>query len=130
MIKQANKIMIVDDNIIDQMITKRVLKNSYAQSDILVMHCPINALSYLEDNEENISALPSLIILDLDMPKMNGLGFLERFSEFADRLKSAIKIVVLTATDVMEDIELASANPAVSKLIAKPLFHNSLAEML
>ncbi|WP_316783971.1 response regulator [Pedobacter frigiditerrae] len=130
MIKLNSTIMIVDDNIIDQMITTRVLKNSYSQSDVLVMDCPIKALSYLESNEDNIASLPSLIILDLDMPEMNGLGFLERFSEFADKLKDAIKIVVLTATDVMEDIELASANPAVSKLISKPLFNNSLAEML
>jgi len=119
--------MIVDDNIIDQMITTRVLKNSYSQSEVLVMDCPIQALSYLENN---IGSLPSLIILDLDMPEMNGLGFLDRFSEFADKLKNAIKIVVLTASDAIEDIELANANPAVSRLISKPLFHNSLEEML
>ncbi|RZK59602.1 MAG: response regulator [Pedobacter sp.] len=130
MANPTNKVMIVDDNVIDQMITKRVLENSYSQSDVLVMHCPISALNYLEDNKDNINALPSLIILDLDMPEMNGLGFLDGFAEFAERLRNAIKIVVLTATDVIADIELAIANPAVSKLITKPLFNNSLAEML
>lgn len=122
--------MIVDDNVIDQMITKQVLKNSHSQSDILVMDCPLEALNYLETNEKDIHSLPNLIILDLDMPGMNGFGFLERFSQYADQLKSTVKIVVLTATDVMEDLEQLNTNPTVARLISKPLSQYSLAEML
>jgi CheY-like chemotaxis protein len=124
--EQRNKIMIVDDNPIDQMITAHVIKKMYADGEIMVMESALAALEYLQTNQSNPKAMPSLILLDLDMPEMNGFGFLNQFSTFEEAVKNACKIVVLTASEVATDIELMLADPNVSQLIAKPLSKNAL----
>lgn len=124
--ERKNRIMVVDDNVIDQMITVRVLKTSYAEEKIILMESAAQALTYLNENIHNPELLPNLILLDLDMPIMNGIGFLDKFNQFADGLKDSCRIVVLTASDVLSDIEQMRSHPNVLTLIPKPLNKYSL----
>ena len=121
-----NKVMIVDDNPIDQLITEYILKLNHEKGDIIVMKSANEALEYLDLNADRPASLPSLIFLDLDMPIMNGFDFLQRFKEYADVVKEGCRIVVVTATEVTEDIERMKSDPHVIKLIAKPLHRHSL----
>ncbi len=118
--------MIVDDNPIDQLITEYILKLNHQKADIIVMTSANEALDYLAFNANIPEALPSLIFLDLDMPIMNGFDFLQRFKEYADEVKEGCRIVVVTASDVISDIERMKSDPHVIKLIAKPLHRHSL----
>lgn len=128
--EQRKKIMIIDDNLIDQMITAHVLKSNTTNEEVLIMENAYLALDYLEANKNDLAAIPSLILLDLDMPGMNGFGFLEEFKNFAQELKSNCRIIVLTGSDIKTDIEQVEADPYVSKLITKPLSKNQLIPMI
>ena len=127
---QRNRILIVDDNPIDHMITAHVLKTFYKLWDVIVMESASEALAFIDKNKANIGELPSLIILDLDMPELNGIGFLEQFELHTQELKEACKIVVLTASDVIADLAIMQANPNVVKLIAKPLNKTALTSII
>ena len=87
----------------------------------------IAALSYLNEHQDNPDSLPSLILLDLNMPEMNGFGFLDKFKDLAARIKNSSRIIVLTSTDALDDIEMLKSHPNVSRLIFKPLNLSSLA---
>lgn len=121
-----NRIMIVDDNPIDQMITAQVLRTSYDEVEIMVMESVQAAIEYLNLNQGNLKAIPSLILLDLDMPELNGFDFLSHFNNYPHAVKNACRIVVLTASEVTNDIEQMEADPNVSRLITKPLNKNAL----
>lgn len=108
------------------MITAHVLKTKYQRYDIIVMESANEALHFLEANKENADELPSLIILDLDMPDLNGIGFLQQFSRHTKKLRETCKIVVLTASEVEDDLKAMKADPHVVELINKPLNLNSL----
>ncbi|WP_262888138.1 response regulator [Pedobacter boryungensis] len=122
--------MVVDDNLIDQMITAHVLKNVNTNGEVIVMESAMKALEYLYENQNNPLAMPSLIVLDLDMPELNGLGFLRKFEKFSREVKSICRIVVLTASEIQADIEHIQAHPNVSKLILKPLDKNAFAPII
>ena len=92
----------------------------------MTMMSATEALTYLDNHIHDPSLLPNLILLDLDMPLINGFGFLERFNNYSNSIKAACAIVVLTASDVLSDIEKMKTNPNVLKLIAKPLDKNAL----
>lgn len=125
-----NKIMIVDDNPIDHMITKYILKHNFAIEDIMVMECAEAALFFLSEHQQDITELPELIILDLDMPGVNGFEFLERFSKLNVHLIKNCNVVVLTGSDVIADLEKIKANQFVTELIRKPLSKNALIELM
>lgn len=118
--------MIVDDNPIDQLITEYILKLDHEKGDIIMMHSAIDALAYLASNAHAPELLPSLIFLDLDMPVMNGIDFLAHFRNYAEEVKRGCKIVVVTASEKKEDIDLMKSDPHVVKLISKPLNRHSL----
>lgn len=122
-------IMIVDDNIIDQMITSKVLELNYTYGELMIMEKASDALNYLEHHKNNLALLPNLILLDLDMPSINGFGFLKKFSSFPISLKNACPIIVLTASVVEEDLSEMKNNPQVLKLVSKPLTKDSLASI-
>lgn len=125
-----SRILIVDDNPVDHMITAHVLKTYYQRCDIVVMESASEALHFLEANKENRNELPSLIILDLDMPGLNGIKFLEQFSRYTKELRDSCKIVVLTASEVVADLETMKADPHVVELITKPLRRSSLTSVI
>lgn len=125
-----SKILIVDDNPVDHMITRHVLKTYYQLWDIMVMESASEALLFLEANKDNVQELPSLIILDLDMPGLNGIGFLEQFSLYTKELKETCKIVVLTASEVVADLNTMKSDPNVLELIPKPLNRTSLSSVI
>lgn len=120
------RIMIVDDNVIDQMITSRILKVNYTYGEIVTMMSAVEALEYFDHHIDQPELLPNLVLLDLDMPLINGFGFLEKFNSYSDSIKDTCSIVVLTASQVVEDIEKIKSHPDVVKLIAKPLDKDSL----
>ena len=131
LMEQRKKIMIIDDNLIDQMITAHVLKsNNTTNEDLLIMENAYLALDYLEANKNNLNAMPSLILLDLDMPGMSGYEFLQHYKNFSQEIKSLCRIIVLTGSDIQADIDRVEADPYVSKLITKPLSKNQLIPML
>ena len=124
------RIMIVDDNIIDQMITTRVLKTNYTYGEIVTMASATEALDYFDHHIHDPTQLPNLILLDLDMPLVNGFGFLEKFNTYSNSIKAACTIIVLTASEVLGDIEKMKSHPHVVKLISKPLDKNSLVPVI
>ncbi|MBP8067336.1 MAG: response regulator [Pedobacter sp.] len=126
MMAHKNKLMIVDDNPIDQLITEYILKLNNQLGDIIVMNTANDALNYLALNANVPEALPSLIFLDLDMPVMNGFDFLTKFKEYAAEVKEKCRIIVVTGSEVIADIEKLKSDPYVMKLIAKPLHRHSL----
>eukprot|EP00388_Colpodella_angusta_P006809 GDKJ01019785.1.p1 GENE.GDKJ01019785.1~~GDKJ01019785.1.p1 ORF type:complete len:142 (-),score=7.05 GDKJ01019785.1:52-477(-) len=115
------EVMIVDDSLIDQMITTKVLKSNGIKNNIVVMNDATEALNYIETNQHEPSLMPSFIFLDIDMPVLNGFGFLYRFMNFSAETKAAIKVVVLTASQNELDRDMMETHPNVYKLIHKPL---------
>jgi len=79
-------------------------------------------------NDEN-AALPDLILLDINMPVMDGWEFLDAFSKLAPQLPSVPKICILSSSINRDDREKSNTYKEVSKFFTKPLLDSDIKEL-
>ena len=116
-----NIVLLIDDNDIDNFINERMITTNNFSSMVVVKNSGEAALEYLKENLENADMLPQVIFLDLNMPIMDGFGFLAEYEKLPDSIKSYSKVIVLSSSISPEDINRASTNPLVVKYVNKPL---------
>ena len=115
-------ILLVEDDTVDVMDARRTL----SRMDILYkMHVAKNgeeALAYLGDVSAKGAERPDIILLDLNMPKMNGIEFLGHVRRLGEWKET--KVFVITTSEEKEDKELTQ-RLGVSGYIVKPLKFNN-----
>jgi CheY-like chemotaxis protein len=96
-------LLLVEDDDVDAESMIRSLRRLKIANPIVHARDGIEALAYLR-GEDNLEKLPSpfLIVLDINMPRMNGIEFLEELRK-DDKLKSSL-VFVLTTSDAERDI--------------------------
>ncbi|MBP6335354.1 MAG: response regulator [Bacteroidia bacterium] len=115
------RVLLIDDNDIDNFINERMITTNMFSQAVVIKNSAESALQYLKDNEGNDAVLPELIFLDLNMPVMDGFGFLGEFEKLGEKIKKNAKVIVLSSSISPEDINRASTNPYVVKYVNKPL---------
>ena len=115
------RVLLIDDNDIDNFINERMITTTDFARTVVVKSTAESALDYLKKNVASSDLLPQIIFLDLNMPVMDGFGFLGEYEHMPDSVKKFCKVIVLSSSISPEDINRASTNPYVSKYINKPL---------
>ena len=104
----SKPILLVEDDTVDAMTVKRALKDLGVTTPLVLLTDGEDALRYLR-NDSNEK--PSLILLDLNMPRMDGIEFLKIVK--SDQSLRPIPVIVLTtsknAHDILESFELSVA---------------------
>jgi len=116
--------MLVDDNEIDNMINQKMLESANFAERYYIHNSGKSALDFLENlvGEENASELlPEIILLDINMPLMDGFQFLEEYVELTSEMKRPIAIFMLTTSINPSDKERADSNPLITRFLTKPL---------
>lgn len=111
-------LMIIDDDQVDQYLYKRIIKRSGVFTSTIMFSLATDALEHLRRTDrEKID----LILLDINMPRMDGFEFLEvATKEFGEDLGSSI-VVMMTTSLAPSDIERAKSFSVVADILNKPL---------
>ena len=109
-------ILLVEDNYLDVESVKRAFRKLDINLTLKVAYNGVDAVALLTSGENKI--IPDVILLDLNLPKMNGLEFLKVIKNYPDLKK--IKIFIIS-TSKEEYEEIAAQNLGVSGYILKPL---------
>ncbi|MFZ5515119.1 MAG: response regulator [Candidatus Zhuqueibacterota bacterium] len=94
----ANPILLVEDDQVDVLTVKRAIKELNIPNDLVTVQNGVEALNYLRGTK--ISRY-CLVLLDLDMPKMTGLEFLQAIK--ADQTHQNVPVIVLTSSSSEQD---------------------------
>ena len=122
--KHPYEIILVDDDELQFMLVKNVIKKIDPLVKITFFSNPENALSHLKSNE--IQKQPCLILLDLNMPEMTGWEFLDIYSNFSNKSK----IVIISSSIDAGDIQKANKHPDVLEFCSKPVFFDKMNDIL
>jgi len=128
-IKSVGLVMLVDDNDTDNFISKRIIEITNFAEEVIVKSSGKSALDYLNDNADDVSNLPEIIFLDINMPIVDGFVFLYEFEKFSSSVKDNSKVIILSSSDNKRDIDKIVNNDYVIKFITKPLTEKSLEEI-
>ncbi len=122
---RSNKhILLVEDDKVDAMTVKRAFKDLKISNELHIVENGVEALEYLRNTKDE---LPCLVLLDLNMPKMNGIEFLKEARK--EKLLDRIPVVVLTTSEEDQD-RIESFNLGVSGYMLKPVNYMEFVEVV
>ena len=122
--------MLVDDNKTDNFFHERVIRKANAAQTVVVKESAEEALEYLKNRENNPTDHPELILLDINMPGMNGWEFIEEYEKLDKIFQSKMIVVMLTTSENPDDYALATKNNILAGFKTKPLTVEMLEEIM
>jgi CheY-like chemotaxis protein len=115
-------ILLVEDNPDDEALTVRALKKSNIVNEVVVARDGVQALDYLFGEGahagRDLTKMPQLVLLDLKLPKLDGLGLLRRIR--SDTRTKLLPVVILTSSNEEQD-RIKSYDLGANSYVRKPV---------
>ncbi len=126
--------MLIDDSKIDLFINQKNIEKLAIKSNVKTFISAKAAYEYLDNlnNQPNAQMMfiPDIILLDINMPEMNGFQFLNAFSGLNNKKISHTKIYMLSSSTHLKDIDEAGQYKTCHGFISKPLTIKSLEKII
>ena len=119
---ENSPILLVEDNSDDEELTLRALKKNRIRNEIVVARDGVEALDYLfgtgGHSGRDLSVMPQVVLLDLKLPKIDGLEVLRQLR--ADSRTRLLPVVILTSSSEQRD-KIAAYGTGANSYVRKPV---------
>ncbi|KAF2338761.1 MAG: response regulator [Flavobacterium nitrogenifigens] len=112
-----SQFIIIEDNLIDQFVIKKLLKKGLDVNPVYIANNGKEGMNWIQKNQNQS---PLIILLDIQMPVMDGFEFLKEFDKLPEDVKEKIEIFVLSSTLDSDEIKKVKENKYVSDFWNKP----------
>lgn len=119
--KLFKSILLIDDDDATNYLHKFYINEWGITEKVYVAVNGKEAIDFLRTNPDFQNEKPSLILLDINMPVMNGFEFLEEYAKLDEGMKASTVIVMLTTSLHPKDVQKADSFPDLKAYINKPL---------
>jgi len=116
-----SRVFIIDDDPIHQRIAQIMISKHNLFDEYFSYTDAQKALDFLQENKKNEEALPDVILLDLNMPVLDGWDFLEIFETLIKEFKKNIRVFIVSSSVDEKDLLRSKLYVTVKGFISKPL---------
>ena len=122
------KLLVIDDDDINIFIISKIVEKTGYDVEIAAKHNGQLAIDYIKELVVNNQPLPQLVLIDINMPILNGWEFIEAYEALG--LAETNDMYMLSSSVYENDIEKAKSYNSVKGFISKPLSIDRLKELL
>ena len=122
-------LLLVDDDPTTNFFNQHLIGKTNIFSEIHVAENGQAALDKIEELQKRGEG-PDMILLDINMPIMNGFEFLDHYQNLSDQVKSSVVVCMLTTSLAKEDLEKSKEYSVLSDYIDKPLYEAKMRELI
>lgn len=129
--KKIESVLLVDDSISTNFYHKKIIQVSGDVNHVQDVENGLEALDYIykKGKFKGDHSMPNIILLDINMPKMDGFEPLDEFSNLEESKRENTIIVFLTTSNWVKDKDKAMENDFVYDFIEKPLTKKSFSKI-
>ncbi|WP_281228994.1 response regulator [Flavobacterium aquiphilum] len=121
--------LLIEDNHIDQFVMTQLFKKVFNVTEVNIANNGREGIDWIYENRRKISN-PLVILLDIQMPIMNGLQFLFEYECLEEELRKETQIFMLSSSLDIDEIQFLKDNKYVTDFLSKPISIDRFRERL
>jgi CheY-like chemotaxis protein len=123
--------IVIDDDEINNMLCQIIIKQATGNANVETFVFPKEGLKYIKSNFADAGKRnEAILFLDINMPEMKCMEFLEEYDALGEEIKSQVRIIVLSSSVNEDDKRRAAENKYVSNYIVKPILKETIQSIL
>ncbi len=127
---KKKKVLLIDDDDVFRYIVKRIIELKAPNVELIPANSCKAALEVLDRVENGyVEYCPDIVLLDLDMPVMNGFEFMDTYEAKLKRLNPNLRVYIVSTTLSTEEKERARSYDSVTDFIGKPIDPEKMEEV-
>jgi len=127
---KIDTLCVIDDDDIYTFTIRKIIKIADVTHNTIFFENGKVALDYFNERKHDAALLPELILLDLNMPVLDGWQFLDKFIELKPSLQKQITVYIVSSSIDESDYSRAASIAQVSDFLVKPVTVNQLKELV
>jgi CheY-like chemotaxis protein len=122
--------IIIDDSRLDCFIAEKIIQNSGTYSSVKSYMEATDAYDSIKNGLIGVDSIITIIILDIQMPVMNGFQFVEVFEQLPEEIQSKFAIFLFSSSINENDKNRLDNYPSIIRFYSKPISKDTVAQMI